>query len=490
MREYYQIEKCETIRELLHKRAGQYAEKPVFGYWNEDRSSQIVVSPKDFEKQVAHLGEWFLNQGFHKKMIALYGENSYEWILTFFAVVCSGNTAVLLDYHSSKEELEELISFNDCEAVCFSPTYKEIAAELKSGTALPFYEMTELYRIASKNVTDRSCEIFAQEPVSADDLAVIAFTSGTTGKKKGVMLTHRNLLEDWWGTARQLNVSGTILKVLPLYHLFGLSVMMILFIWGGMSFICDSMRYIVQDISAVRPENIEAVPAMLPIIFQAFSVIDCPYGVRLICGGAPADLAWKERFKSIHAELYFGYGMTECGPIIATNSELFDHSDGSVKVIGTNKVFIDYPDENGIGEVLVKGANVMQGYYKMPEETAEAIKDGWLHTGDLGRLDKDGFLMLTGRKKNLLILPNGENIAPEALERKVMAVTGVTECMACLRESVLTVEIYAPDMDKKTVTDAVYNMNETLSASHRIMKIVFRDKPFEKNTAGKKIREK
>ena len=477
---------AKTIRDLLKKRAEEYAQIPLFVYWNQEHSSQITVVSKEFEKQVACLGKWFLRQGYQRRKIAIYGENSYDWILAFFAVVCTGNVAVLLDYHLPPEELKKLLLFSGCEAVCFSSDYKDIAEELQDGMEIPFCAFADLHRIALRDNSDGNCLL---APVSSEALAVIAFTSGATGNRKGVMLTHRNLLADWCGVVKQIDGSGKGLLLLPLFHVFGMTDMMAVLLCGGTNYICDSMRHIASDVIAIQPSTVCAVPAMLPILYRAFAKMKNHYGARIICGGAPADYGWKDRFASIHVDLYYGYGMTECSSVVATNSELYDKSDGAMKVLESNEVRIDCPDENGIGEVCVKGPNVMRGYYKMPEETAAVLREGWMHTGDLGRLDEDGFLMITGRKKNLLILPNGENVAPEALERKVMEISGVSECMAYLQNGKVVMEIYAQNSHESTIQDAVYRINETVEASHRIMKVVFRDKPFEKNSVGKIIRK-
>lgn len=490
MAECNQFEKCETIRDLLNKRTEKYAEIPLFVYWDKEHSSQTSILSKVFKKQVACLGEWFLKQGFHRKKIAIYGENSYDWILSYFAVVCTGNLAVLLDYHLPPKELKDLLLFSDCEAVCFSSDYKDVAEKLKDSMTIAFYEFADLHRIALCNdESDGSWENFMHEPVSSGDLAVIAYTSGVTGNRKGVMLTHRNLLNNWLGTLQQTDASGRGMLLLPLFHLFGMALMMIVFLWGGTDYICDSMRYIASDIVDIQPRVICAVPSLLPVLFQVFNKINGNYGTAIICGGAPSDNEWKRRFESIRVDLYYGYGMTECSPVIAFNSDLFDNPDGAIKVLKNNKVLIDCPDENGIGEILVKGPNVMQGYYKMPEETAAVLTDGWMHTGDLGRLDQDGFLIITGRKKNLLILPNGENVAPETLEKKVMEIIGVSECMAYLQNGTVVMEIYAQNREERDIRDEVYMINKNIEASHRIMKVAFRDKPFEKNSVGKIIRK-
>lgn len=489
MLEKCQFEKCETIRDLLIKRAEKYADIPLFVCWDKEHSSQTAVSSKVFEKQVARLGDWFLKQGFHQKKIAIYGENSYGWILTYFAVVCTGNIAVLPDYHLPPKELKNLLLFSDCDAVCFSSDYKDVAVELKADVAIPFYEFADLCQIALCNGSEGSYKNYMCELLSPEDLAVIAYTSGVTGNRKGVMLTHRNLLEDWSGFIRQTNISGRVLLLLPLFHLFSMATTMTELMCGSTVYICGSMRYVALDIVAVKPRIISAVPAMLPMLLQVFDMTDRNYRTAIFCGGAPADNEWKRRFESVHVDLYFGYGMTECGPIIATNTELYDKPDGTMKVLRNNEVRIDEPDENGIGEVLVKGPNVMRGYYKMPEETAAVLKDGWMHTGDLGRLDEDGFLEITGRKKNLLVLPNGENVAPEALEKKVMEINGVSECMAYLENGTLVMEIYAQSGEEKDIRDAVYLINKTVEASHRIGKVVFRDQPFEKNSVGKTMRK-
>ena len=482
-----------TLREITEKRAERLPDTAEFSYWNENRTELISVSSAQFSEQVKRLGAWLIKEGFRRKKIAVFGENSYAWILAFFAVTCSGNTAVLLDKNLSSEALLGMVQFSDCAAVCYSAQYApEAESMMDKAPDIAFFRLDELQKLAEREdaVSDGALREYENTVVAPDDLAVIAFTSGTSEKSRGVMLSHRNIAFDVARSERQFEGSGNSILLLPLYHMFGLMGMLGSIIIGGTVFISQSLRHIIKDVAAVRPHFITAVPAMMPSLCQAFKAAGAELGTKIICGGAAGAAAWRHKFEELGVRILNGYGMTECSPVIAFTASEDQHDEGLMRVIDGCSVRINEPDEEGIGEVLVQGDNVMQGYYKMPEVTRETLHDNWLHTGDLGRLNHEGLLSIVGRKKNILVLSNGENVAAEPLEKKLADIKGVAECTVCVNGGALQAEIYAPNADPKEITDAVSALNRSLPAYKRIMKTVFRDSEFEKNSLGKIIRKK
>lgn len=486
----YEIEISRTLRELLQRRAECFSDTPVFVYWNPAHTEQIPVTSAEFFGQTERLGAWLLAQGYRGRKLAILGENSYAWLSAFFAITNSGNVAVLLDKNLSAKVLKELIESTDCDAVFFSASYQDTADILKAETGLPFLCLNDLLQRmeAGQDGIEAAIDEFRQKSIQPDDPAVIAFTSGTSGKNKGVILSHENVASDVTWAARYTKSSGKALHLLPFYHMFGILGMLGPVVWGGTVYINQGLRYIVQDVIQVRPVLITAVPAMLPLLYRGIQSIGSGIGMKIISGGAPADMTWMQRFRELGVRINNGYGMTECAPCIAMASELYDRDDGSMKVIDGWKVRIDEPDEDGCGEILVKGSNVMKGYYRMEDETREALRDGWMHTGDLGKLDAEGFLSIVGRKKNLLVLPNGENVSPEELERMVQPLDGVAECLASAKGGCLQMEVYAPGSDENKLKEAILNLNHLLPSAKRIKKILFRQEEFPKNSSMKILR--
>ena len=476
-----------TLREIIEKRTDKLPDSPLFSYWNADRSAQIKISSAQFAEQTARLGSWLLSEGFKGKKIAILGENTYAWILAFFAVTCSGNVAVLLDKSLPAETLSRMVLFNDCSAVLYTGQYRDVADEMSGETDTAFYCLDGLTELAAK---DGPVSEYESVAVAPEELAVIAFTSGTSEMCKSVMLSHRNIAFDAVKSGSQFDCSGNSLLLLPLYHMFGVVGMLVSVIMDGTVFITQSLRHIVKDVAAVRPHFITAVPAMMPSLCQAFQAAGTGADARIICGGAAGAATWRQKFAELGVRIFNGYGMTECSPVIAFTTEEDDRGDSYMHVIDGCSVRIEEPDEDGIGEVLVKGDNVMQGYYKMPDGTREALRDNWLHTGDLGIMNDDGLLSVVGRKKNILVLANGENVAPEPLERMISEIKGVAECIASVCGGILQAEIYAPDADRRAIADAVNELNRSLPSGKRVMKTVFREREFEKNSLGKTIRKR
>lgn len=478
-----------TLRDKLKERLVLYADRPVFLFREKGSAEVRKVTAKEFYHDVAVLGGELTVHGYEKKNIAIYGENSYYWVLAYFAITASGNTAVLPDCHLPEDELSELITFTDCECVFHSATYEDIASEMAEKTDIPFFETETFFKEISRGSAQANINAFESVTVSEHDTAEIAFTSGTSGKYKGVMLANSNVVSDTESVARALGALGMCLQILPLYHTFGLLNLLDLFFSGGCCFIEDSLRYFAKDTAEYRFDIISAVPAALPVIYEVYKNNGNGNGVRIPCGGAPEDKAMLAKLAEIGIDAYTGYGMTECSPCIAIGNDHDGIDDTSMRIIDVNKVKIDSPDENGEGEILVSGDNVMIGYYKMPEESEKVLQNGILRTGDLGRIDGNGRLYVTGRKKNLIALPNGEKVSPEAVEKKVRQIDGVSECMLTLQNNILVLSVWAPDGNRDSIQNEITKLNRIFHSSKRIAKTEFSETSFEINSIGKIIRK-
>jgi long-chain acyl-CoA synthetase len=345
-----------------------------------------------------------------------------------------------------------------------------------------------------------------QEPgfeceIEPEQLATIMFTSGTTGKSKGVMLTHRNIAENATCLDMKFEPKTVLLTVLPIHHAYCLSMDILKALYTG-AIICinDSLMRVAQNIKLFKPNMILMVPLMIESMAKKLEdaaalppqiVKENIFGSQFqtICsGGAYLNPAYIDLFKKYDINILQGYGMTECSPVISINL-LWENKVGSV-----GKLMPNCEAKTVDEELWIKGSSVMQGYYKMPQETADTLEDGWLKTGDLGYVDEDGFIFLTGRKKNLIITPNGENVSPEEIENKIGDNRLVQEILVRDSEGVIEAEIY-PDyeyVEKKGITDILaelqkivdeYNSNAPLYK--RVFKLKLREVEFEKNTTKK-----
>lgn len=520
---FYKPHRIDTLKELIEVTARVYGEKTAFQF--EQKRTMICVSYTAFRKAVEDLGAFLRHEGYTQHRIALLGENSYAWILSHFAVACSGNVVVPIDKELSAAEALELIKASDCSALICSQTYWDIA-ECIEKTGMPVYGMDQIDQMADNG--SRLIENAGNENCwpKKDDLATIVFTSGTTGQSKGVMLTHGNLAVDAYGAACSVCLEGTTLLLLPLHHTFGLvAAVYFEMLRGNTIHINKSLKRLTDDLRKCKPQHLMAVPliaeqlcrgiwmnakkqkkdrllrnlvrisnilrvAGVDIRKKLFRTVREALGGNLECivsGGAPISEATIKMLDDFGIQVLNGYGITECAPIVAVNRNRFVVP-GSVGVpLICNEVRIAED-----GEVLVRGANVMQGYYRNEQATEAAFDGEWFRTGDLGRIDEHGTLHIVGRKKNLIILSNGENIPAEELEMKLMALPGVLEAIVSGKNDTIVAELYLdPDRPdaKNVISELIQNMNKTLPQNRNIAEYTLRNEPFPKTTTKKIKRE-
>ena len=527
---YYDIAEVATLRDLIEYGRENGADNTIFytGRQNDEPMTFIQAA-----ENIRAVGTYLQELGFQGSHIALLGENSTEWCLSYFSITNSGNVAVPLDKELSAEDLAELIEHCGCEAIFFSGKYREQIAYFQSlGGSFPemrYFPLTDFpeYLEMGRRLLESGSTLFDRAPVDPDTIACIVYTSGTSGKSKGVMLSHGNLASDVVATCKCVTARNTQI-FLPMNHTFSwASAMFAAFLYSVDAHISGNMKRIVKDLNRNKPQNISAVPLMVEMLYNGiwnsarkqgreqklknlltlshmlmglgidarkrlFKQIHESFGGRLdtiICGGAALDSRLQKGLYDFGITVINGYGITECSPVVAVNRN-HDFRFGSVgKPLPCNKVMIHEPDENGIGEIYVSGSNVMKGYYKDPEATAEAFDGKWFKTGDYGRMDKDGFLYITGRKKNLIILANGKNVSPEELEQKLGRIEYVKEVAVYEEDKDITAECYLdeeqyPDAKERLEAD-VKTFNCKMPASKNVKKIKIRDIPFEKTTTMK-----
>ncbi|MBP3507320.1 MAG: AMP-binding protein [Lachnospiraceae bacterium] len=459
---------------------------------------------RDSEKvsnALKELGE----QGNH---IALTGMTSYEWIAAYLGIVNSGSVAVPLDVSLPADEMCELIDRADVTVLVLDEIRKDVGAIVWEKCPKLQYvismqkEESEGSVLSMKQLlanTQAGCD-YKPEP---DQLCTIMFTSGTTGKSKGVMLTHRNMAENATCLDMKIPARTVILSVLPIHHAYCLSMDILKGLSLG-SIICinDSLMRVAKNIKLFQPNMILMVPLMIESMAKKLEeaaglppaiVKNEVFGEQFhtICsGGAYLNPAYIDLFNQYGITILQGYGMTECSPVISTSVSW------NIKKESVGQLIPNCEAKVVDGELWVRGSSVMQGYYKMPEETKEALHDGWLATGDLGYVDEDGFIFLTGRKKNLIITKNGENVSPEELENKLGENRLIQEILVREQEGVIEAEIF-PDyeyVEKQSIDDVqaalqqvIDEYNKTAPAHKRVYRLKVRETEFEK-TPSKKIK--
>lgn len=507
--------KSSTIRELLVSSEAQFGPKDAIRYKakaSKGGKKETVVEAKtytEFKNDTECFSAALAALSEQEKHIAILGPNSYSWLTAYFGTVNSGSVAVPLDALLPSEELCDLINRADVTTLVYDKS-KEDAA-LAAMASCPGLKHIIGMQNAPSPQGDAQCHDmwdligkqqpgFSYEP-KPEQLATIMFTSGTTGKSKGVMLTHQNMAENATCLDMRIETGTVILSVLPVHHAYCLAMDILKGISLG-SVICinDSLLRIAKNITLFEPNMILMVPLMIETFakkLEEVSWIPAPlvrakvFGKQFhtVCsGGAYLNPAYLDVFHKYGIEILQGYGMTECSPVISTNLS-WDNKAGSV-----GKLMPNCEAKTVEGELWVKGTSVMQGYYKMPEETAAALKDGWLKTGDLGYVDEDNFVFLTGRKKNLIITKNGENVSPEEIENALGEDRLVQEVLVRDSEGVIEAEIF-PDYEyaqKKKIKDItaalqkiVDTYNERAPLYKRVFKLKVRETEFEKNTTKK-----
>ncbi len=532
-----QIPDYQTIREIVVEGTERGGNNKQFMYLDRNKQLQEMNYNETFSN-LKTLGTYFLSKGLENgKKIAIVSENNAEWVFAYFATIISGNVVVPMDAKYSHDDITDQIIRCQCDAIVYSKKFEGLVEELKANPDAPKMEYFHMYDFesfyeAGQKLVDEGYDAFDKVEIKPDDLAAICYTSGTTGKSKGVMLTHKNICSDCVASLRVLTGRHAI-AFLPLHHTLswvsGLYATYIVSEWG---YLCDSLKDIQRDIKKFKPYNFTGVPLVVETVYDRIwktarkmgkeellkkglkiSNLLLKFGIdvrrklfkevhenlggnldMLICGGAYLDPKYEKGLYEIGIDVFNGYGLTECSPVITANHPR-KFKFGSVGTpLECNEIKIVDPDEDGVGEIYVRGDNVMVGYYNDPEATAEAFDGDWFKTGDFGRIDEEGFLFMVGRKKNLIILSNGKNVSPEEIEEKLMnTIPYVKEVLVyqdgdkILGEFFLNEEDY-PGCREKLDAD-VKKTNAMMPMFKRVGSITIRDEEFPKTTTMKIARK-
>lgn len=519
----YSHPKVSTLKELLEFCVTQYGEKEAFTYQNRKQDNSISFA--EFKAQVNAFGSYLFYTGIVNDHIAVFGENSYEWILTHFAVTCGKNVIVPIDKELDANAVAELLIDSESKVLVYSNTYVDVIEQLPEKCAdIMYINMKDIPSLINQGerLIENGYMDYVNVDVNRGDLASIVYTSGTTGKSKGVMLTHNNFCSCMFGACCNVLLTGPTLLVLPLHHTFGLvaSVFAVMY-YGYPIYINKSLKRVSEDFKKCKPQHLFAVPLLVETLYKniwitakkqgkdkalkiLITISDTLLKIRIdlrkilfksvieafggnlnliVSGGAPINEKYIKAFESIGITILNGYGITECGPIVAVNRNQFNII-GSVGLpLCCNEVKIAED-----GQVLVKGDNVMQGYYHNEAENKKVFVDGWFRTGDIGFIDEYGALHITGRIKNLIILSNGENIPAESIEEAVYTIPYVKEVIAYGKDNMIVVEVFldedVPDAKDRINAD-IQVINKKLPLVRNIGKVVIRDTEFEKTTTKK-----
>lgn len=478
----YHAQEFNNIKEIIYNSVEKYSRNIAFviKHTENKKVEYENITYKQLLEDINKLGTAVYSLGFKGKRIAVIGRNSYEWAIAHLSNLLGGNVSVPLDKDLQYDELESSLIRSKADMIFFDKKYEEKISQIKEKNntnlkeyvcfeeAEGFKNISELLKIGNEKINSGKTD-FINAKIDENKMAILLFTSGTTSKSKAVMLSQKNIASNVYAMqcVEAIYSTDTNIAFLPFHHIFGSTCMVVMLAYGVRTVFPDGLRYIKKNLNEYGVSVFVGVPVLVEAIYKTimkevqkqgktklvniatkisnfllklhidirrilFKSIINELGGKLrfvISGGAPADSKIAKGFNDLGIEVVQGYGLTETSPVIAAENKRCMKA-GTVGIPMLNvKLEIENPDENGIGEIRVKGPNVMLGYYENEEATKEVLKDGWFYTGDLGYLDKNGCLAITGRSKNLIVLKNGKKVFPEELETLVNRLELVEECM-------------------------------------------------------------
>ena len=497
--------KFTDLKDMLKQTGEIYGDRPAYGLKDNKTEKIKIITHKEFRNQVNALGTALIQMGLKNKRIAVISENRYEWELAYLSVAAGTGIVVPLDKALPDNELESLILRSQVEAIFYSSKYDNVMNKLreKKNTNLKFfismdleennngiYSQRQLLEKGEKLLQEGNKE-FLEAKIDSEKMGIMLFTSGTTSISKAVMLSHKNLVTNVMDImqAFDLDENDRLLSFLPLHHVFECTVGFLYPISiGACIYFCEGVKHMADNIKDYKITAMISVPAVFDIIYRKvlksiekkgklptvkkgikisqllrkvgidlrqklFREIHESLGPDLklvVTGGAALDPETEKGFNDLGFDLVQGYGLTETSPVIAAETPKCSRLGSIGKKFNNVEVRIDNPDKDGVGELMAKGPSVMLGYYENEEATKDALEpDGWFHTGDLARIDKDGFIFISGRKKSVIVLNNGKNVFPEEIEILLNKVEGIKESFVYERKE--------DDGDIKVCVEIVYD---------------------------------
>ena len=482
MRKEKIVQEFKDIKELIYNSAKIYANNIAFIVKHQEGKNKTYenITYKILLGHINALGTKLYNMGLKNKRIAILGRNRYEWALGHLTSLLGGIVSIPLDKDLQIDELENSLIRSKADAIYFDEKYIEKIEEIKSRNTtnvkeyicmskMPGYDDIHTLKEEGQKLLEEGDKEYISAKIDENAMNILLFTSGTTSKSKAVMLSQKNIASNIYAMQRVEDIRSTDsnLAFLPMHHIFGSTCLIMMLACGARTSFPDGLRYVAQNLKEYEVSVFVGVPLLVEAIYnkvvkeidkqgktkliknairvsnfllkfhidirrKLFKQIIDQLGGKMrfvISGGAPLDPKIQKGFIDLGIDMVQGYGLTETSPVIAAEN-MYKSKTGSIGIPMENiTVEIVNKDDNGIGELRAKGPNVMLGYYENEEETKNVLKDGWFYTGDLGYIDKDGFIFITGRQKNMIVLKNGKKIFPEEIETLVNRIDLVEECM-------------------------------------------------------------
>ena len=544
------------LKDMLNKTRKLYGERPAYKIKIENGKYEIFTH-NEIREMIDALGTSLINLGLKGKRIAVIGENRYEWEIAYLSIVCGTGIVVPLDKSLPENELKELIERSEIEAIFYSKKYEESIKKIRYSHKNKLkhlismdlnihpegiYSQKELIE-TGKKLIDKGNREFINAEINAEEMSIMLFTSGTTSKSKVVALSHKNICSNLMDIGSIIDVTSedVLLSILPIHHVFECTVGFLFSLYkGAQTVFCDGLRHVVENLKEYRVTVMACVPAIYERIFmmirkqiekqeklqevleneekyknssmekrkEVFKEIHNIIGgkVKLFISGAAAlDPKIEEKYRLLGINIVQGYGLTETSPVVAIGTNKY-YKIGSIgKTVPSVEAKIVNANDEGIGELVVKGPSIMLGYFNNKKATNEAIKDEWFYTGDLARIDEEGYIYICGRKKSVIVLKNGKNIFPEEMENLVNKIEGVEESFIFgkkqsedendIKINVKIVfnreiikDVYKVETDEKihdVLASKIKEINKTMPKYKAIRGMILTEEPLIKTTTNK-----
>lgn len=549
----YDVKEFKNIREIINNSIEKYPENKAFIIKNKDKNKEKYtnVTYREFGEQINALGSALINKGLKNKHIAVISPNRYEWALTYYAVLNGTGILVPLDKGLPDSEIESLLQRSHSNAVIFDKKYEEVMKQIKENKTTnvteficmdendTFTSINELLT-EGKELLNQGYREFLDAKINEEEMSIILFTSGTTSASKAVMLSHKNIASNLYAlnSAEKIYDTDVNLAFLPFHHTFGSTGLLFFLSNGATNVFCDGIRHIQSNLKEYKVTTFVCVPLLLEAMYKKImkeiekqgkeklikriipitnfllklkidirrkvfkDVINSLGGnIRFIVSGASGiDKKVAKGFNDFGILTVQGYGLTETSPVLSAENENCIRYGSIGYPMANVEIKIDNPNEEGIGEIIARGPNVMLGYYENEEATNEVIVDGWFHTGDLAYQDKDGYIFVAGRKKNVIVLKNGKNIYPEELEILINDLPYVEESMVfgMPKEDDLVVSAkivynkefkeknnYTEEKLREKIWQDIKEINKELPTYQHMKNIIVTDEPMIKTTTAK-----
>lgn len=552
----YDYLKINDLKDMLNKTGILYADRPAYKIKVEEGKYQIYTH-KEVRDMINNLGTALINLGLKGKRIAVIGENRYEWEIAYLSIVCGTGIVVPLDKSLPANELELLIERSDIEAIFYTKKYSDIIQNIKYSEKNKLkhlismdsdenfegiYSQKELIREGRKLIEEGNNE-FLNAKIDPKEMEIMLFTSGTTSKAKVVALSHENICTNLMDIGSVLDVTqeDVFLSILPIHHVFECTVGFLFSLYKGAETVfCDGLRHIVENLNEYHVTVMACVPGIYERIFmmirkklekqgkleeilkneekyknssmqkkkEVFKEIHNMLGGKvklLISGAAALDKTIEEKYRLLGLNLVQGYGLTETSPVVAVGTNK-NYKLGSIgKTVPSVEAKLVDVNDDGIGELVVRGSSVMLGYYENEKVNKKSLQDGWFYTGDLAKIDEEGYIFICGRKKSVIVLKNGKNIFPEEMENLVNKIEGIRESFIFgkiqsndennIKINVKIVfdrdvmkDVYKVEEDEdiyKVLSKKVKEVNQTMPSYKAIRGMILTEEPLIKTTTNK-----